>query len=117
MKLYLLHGTKGSWDSFEKFNIGIYNSHEKAEEEKQKLIKELTILSNKYTPEEAEKYEDEIEEIFYGSSSSEEDDQIKLPDYLEEFRNWEFRFKFEEYNLKDFKITEMEINQSYFKHD
>ena len=113
MKLYLLQGTKGSWDSFDKFNVGIYESYEKAEEEKQKIIEELTILSNKYSAKEVEKYDDEIDDL-YDSVDVDKDVEIKLPDYLEEFRDWQYKYKFEEFNIKDFEIKEMKVNKNYF---
>ena len=114
MKLYLLKGTKGSWDSFEQFNVGIFSSIEEAEKEKKKLIQELTVLKAKYTSAQIEQYEDEIDDIYYNSNVADDDDSIKLPDYLEEFRNWEYRFRFEGFNLDGFKIDEMELNKSYF---
>jgi len=114
MKLYLLKGTKGSWDSYYPFNVGIYSTLEEAEKEKEKLIQELTILSEKYTRQQKEKYEEELEDLYYDSNGADDDDDITLPDYLKEYQNWCFRWEFEEYNLNEFQIIEMELNKSYF---
>lgn len=111
MVLYLLTGTKGSWDSFSKYNVGIYDSLEKAKEEKQKLIAELTAIKNKYTPEQVKQYEKDIDDIF--CLDSEED----FPPHLQEYQNWIFRWKFEEINLENFHIEEIEVNKCYFNYD
>ena len=61
-------------------------------------------------------YEEELEDLYYDSNRADDDDDIttKLPDYLIEYKNWRFRWEFEEYNLNEFQIIEMELNKSYF---
>lgn len=124
MVLYLLTGTKGSWDLFSKYNVGIYDSLEKAEAEKQRIIEELTAIKNKYTPEQAKQYQKDIDDIFC-LDEEELPEHLKeffnseeeLPPHLQEFESWLYRWKFEEINLEDFHIEEIEVNKCYFNYD
>jgi len=107
---YLLSGTSGSWDSHHNFIVGIYDSMELAENEKARIIKELTIIKSKYTPEKAKELELEYREIFFSSDFG-DDEEIIYPEHIKEYMSWSFRYKHSSINLDKFSIKELEINK------
>lgn len=75
MKVYVLTGDVGCWDDAQTPIIGIYEKEQDAIDEMDSIYKEMYILRTKYTYEEYEKLDDEIDE-FVG---------IDYPQHLTEF--------------------------------
>lgn len=110
-KLFILTGTKGSWDCYHKFIVGIYDSLELAEQEKKKIIEELILISKKYTYEEINNLERKWRAAIMALPDEEDDENVKYTAEVEEFVKWPFRYKNSSYNLDEFEITEYQLNQ------
>lgn len=108
MILYLLQGSKGSYDSYHTFDVGIYDSRELAQKEQDRIIAEINLECNKYTPEQKIQFEKEIREIIFRDRL----DVKPLPAHLQEYSEWNFRYTFDQFN--DFTITEIELNKTSF---
>ena len=113
-KTFILTGAKGSWDSHHEFIVGIFDSLELAQQEQTKLLNLLSLLSMKYTTQEAEALEKEWRDAMMASPDDELDEDVKHSDEVNEFITWPFRHKMESFNLEEFKITEYPLNQSIF---
>ena len=112
--MYILTGEKGMWDSHHEFIVGIFDSIELAQQEQTKLLNKLSLLSMKYTIQEAELLEKEYKNAMMASPDDELDEDVKHSAEVEEFINWPFRHKMDSFNLDKFKITEYPLNQSIF---
>lgn len=110
-KLFVLIGTKGSWDAHVRFIVGIYDSLELAEQEKTKILEELTLISQKYTYEEADKLEREYMAAMMASPPEQDDEDVIHSPEVTEFTKWPFRHECYSYNLDEFEITEYSLNQ------
>lgn len=110
-KLFVLTGTKGSWDAHVRFIVGVYDSLELAEQEKTKILEELTLISQKYTYEEADKLEREYMAAMMASPPEQDDEDVVHSPEVTEFTKWPFRHEFYSYNLDEFEITEYSLNQ------
>ena len=110
-KLFILTGTKGSWDYYDKFIVGIYDSLELAEQEKKKILDELTLLSEKYTFEQSDKLEREYMAAMMASPPEQDDEDVVHSPEVIEFTKWPFRHECYSYNLDEFEITEYPLNQ------
>lgn len=108
-KIYLLTITKGNLEK--EIKLGFFNSLELAEKEKENVVRNLLILSNKYTKEEIMEFETALllsyEEAFYLDI----DEEIEYSEELINYMNWPFREKDNRFNIKDIKIVEYSINQ------
>jgi len=111
-KVWIVEGSRGSWDDWNWFIVGIYTSKEDAEAEKVKFINEITIFQGKYTLEEQELMGKKLDEYF---DSDEYKETQKLTDELDEYYNWKYGLEPMDYNIQNFTINEYELNKRIFK--
>lgn len=114
--IFVLYGSKGSWDSHYTFTVGVFDTIELAEQEKAKFIEELTILSKKYTPEQAKALEEEYRNTLCLIHEDEEGNTDEYySDEVLEYLPWQFRHKLDSFNFDEIKIVEYPLNQIHFK--
>lgn len=109
-KIFIIKGSKGTWDCHFEFTVGVFNSKELAEIELQKIVEELNLLSQKYTPEQAAELEIRCKSELTASSMGEG----TLSKEIEEYYNWPFRDSMDSFNIDDFYIMEYPLNQRDF---
>ncbi len=123
MKIYLLRGSKGSWDCYYSFIIGVFSTFELACVEKDQLIKDLNYIFIKdYTAEEIKNL-DYVENNKLIKSLINLDKYFPEEGYLTVEQNYENisnrikhynSFKGDQFNLEEFTIKELEIDKNLF---
>ena len=102
MKLYALKVDRGSWDDWSSFIVGIFDNKEKAEEELNKWKMTVKSQQQKYSGEERDDFEDELD-LNLGKKG-------ELPTHLQEYLNW--RAVWCGWNTEQFSIEEFQLNQT-----
>lgn len=103
MNVYILEGSSGSWDSYYKFLIGVYDSSELAKEAKERIIGMVKMELSRYSEEEKNRL-DALEDEFY-------ENDLPLSEEVQKFVDWR-NSDFYDINLYDFKIKEIELNKT-----
>ena len=111
-KVWIVEGSRGSWDDWNWFIVGIYTNKEDAEAEKDKIVNEINISMGKYTNEDQEFLCKKLDEYF---DSDEYKETQKLTDELDEYYNWKYGLKPMDYNIQNFTVNEYDLNKRVFK--
>jgi hypothetical protein len=99
MKVYVLSASTGYWDSHQYKIINIFDSNEKASNEKEKLEAEMSLLKDKYNHKEIEKLDDELDEYIIDFNLE------KLPLHLKEFYIWTHQTEiYYDFIIKEFDV-------------
>jgi hypothetical protein len=102
MKLYLVTGSKGSWDDFSWFIIGVYADPQKADEAKRRFVDHIQMLLQANPCPVSEEDQKKID------SDSDLDGEIE-----DAYDNWRWGTVRDliEYNMDSFRVEEIEANQ------
>lgn len=111
--MYILSGSKGTWDSYYSFIVGVFDSIELAQAEKKRIIEELELLSKKYSKEEIVRLKKIIRDRM--NLDELEDDDLEEPEEIKEFKEWPFQSSMDCINMESFQITEYQLNSRHIK--
>ena len=104
-KVYVLTADSGSWDDYQKNIIDIYKDEEIANLDKIRFEAEMDKIQCKYTSEDVERMEDEIDN-YLDENPPFDNDKREMPAHLKEFQNWlyytprMYNYTVTEYTLK-----------------
>jgi hypothetical protein len=110
-KIWIVEGSRGEWDDWTWFIVGIYDNKQVANDELNRIVNELTDLQNKYSKDETLRLDLELSKYF---KSEEYLKTETLTNELNEFYDWKYGADPMNYNIENFTINEYDINKRIY---
>jgi len=108
IKVYGVKLDKGSWDDHVSWVAGLFDSAERAEEEKRRMVDHVKMMAAKYSKEENEKLDEELDKWFDDNKGM---DLKDAPKHIRDYYHWCCDDEWRDFNTNSFCVQEFILNK------